>query len=166
MTLCTRGLGSSNNICLFGLGSYGAYVITDGGRDTGSGGSVPQYQIAPRKIFLKIDDQEPSLRLSDITPEQIRETLSEATEVTLDGETYEVSGLPMPTPKQALEMLPPDDLIKKIEAVKRELGVSEKKAVVALKLRAKKELSAAKLIKEKLVEHDEALALIIIFSEV
>jgi len=150
------------------MGGYTAYVVPpeEPEEEEHGGRKGDVYQVAPRKIFIKPDLSEPSLRLADIQPKEAKEILSEATEVTIDGDTYDVISGPPITPKQALEMLPPHHLERKIAAVREELGVTKKKAVSALKLRAKKELAAAEVLKAEMVKDDEELALIIIMSEV
>lgn len=162
MTLATRGLGPSNNICTHGLGAYVVYV-----EEYSAGGYIrKKYEVMPRKIFIKREPGEPSLRLKDIEPKKIIEVMEKVTEITIEGEKYFVTGGPEPTPAAALKMLPPSELVAKLEAVQKELGVTKAKARKALKIRAEKEITAAKIFKMELVREDEELALIIIMSEV
>jgi len=165
VTLATRGLGASNNICTFGLGPYGVYLVPE--EEYSAGGYIrKKYEVMPRKIFIKRSQGEPSLRLKDIEPKKIREVMEKVTEITIEGEKYFVTGGPEPTPAAALKMLPPTELAAKIEAVQLELGVTKEKARKALKIRAAKEMRAADQLKMELVREDEELALIIIMSEV
>lgn len=167
MTLATRGLGPSNNLCLFGLGSYGVYLVP-ADEDFGGSGFIgkKKYEVLPRRMFISTKPGEPSLRLKDIEPKKVLEVLAKSTEVTIDNEKYFVTGGPEPTPAAALKMLPPHELEAKLVAVQAELGVTKALARKALKIRAEKEIESAKVFKMQLVKEDEELALIIIMSEV
>ncbi len=165
MTLATRGLGPSNNICLFGLGNYGIFLLP--AEEYSAGGYISKkYEVMPRRIFINRKPGEPSLRLKDIEPKLIKQVMEEVTEITIEGEKYFVTGGPEPTPAAALKMLPPEDLDRKIKDVIEELGVTKAEARKALKIRAEKEILSAKQFKMDLVREDEELALIIIMSEV
>jgi len=164
--LSTRGLGPSNNLCTFGLGPYGVYLVPAEEEFSAGGYIRKKYEVSPRKIFIKQDVGEPSLRLKDIAPKVIKQVMEKVTEITVEGETYFVTGGPEPTPAAALKMLPPTELAAKLKAVQEELGVTKVEARKALKIRAAKEIQAAKIFKMQLVKEDEELALIIIMSEV
>jgi hypothetical protein len=125
-----------------------------------------QFEVIPRKIFIKSKPGEPSLRLKDIKPEAIKEVMEKSTEITVDGEKYSVTGGPAPTPAAALKMLLPYELEAKLAAVQKEVGVARGEARKILKARADKEMKAAEAFKMELVREDEELALIIIMSEV
>jgi len=164
VTLATRGLGSSNNICTHGLGTYTAFIIFPPAPDDELGRGS-KFEVMPRRIFIRSKVGEPTLRLADIRPEEVEEILIKATEVVVEGEPYLVQGGRMPTGEAALKMLPSTELAAKIKAVREELGVTEKQAIKALKKRAVKELRAAKEFKLSLVREDDELALIIIMAE-
>lgn len=170
MSYVTRGLGGPvHQLNTAGLGVWAVYVIPEEEYDTGAGGAKKQfreYQVVPRRIWLRKKVGEPTIRLADIRPERADEALKGVTEVVIEGEPYLVAVGPEPTPKQALEMLPPHELEAKIEAVKAELGVVRAEAIKALKVRAKKEIKAAKEYKATLVRDDEEFILLLILSEV
>jgi len=165
VTLATRGLGPTNNICTFGFGSYGVYLLPE--EEYSAGGYIrKKYEVMPRKIFIKREPGEPSLRLKDIKSKIIERVMERVTEITVEGEKYFVTGGLEPTPTAALKMLPPTELAAKLKAVQKELGITKVQAKKALKVRAEKEIQAAKIFKMQLVREDEELALIIIMSEV
>lgn len=166
MTILTRGLGQTNTILTAGLGVYTVLLVPEA--DYGGSGFVrkEKFEVMPKRIFLTTKVGEPSLRLKDIEPQQIAEVLEKATEVTVEGEKYFVTGGPEPTPTAALKMLPQHELEAKLKAVMKEMVVTRALARKALKARAAKEIEAAKIFKMALVKEDEELALIIIMSEV
>jgi hypothetical protein len=164
MTIPTSGLGPSNTLVTRGLGPYLVFIIRPEGPETG--GSKPQFYVAPRRIWLKRKKEEPLLKLEEIEPQVIEEALEQVTEMRIDEEVYRVTGKPEPTPKQALAMLPKADLEAKLIRVKYELGVTKKEAMKILEERAKKEIEAAREFKMTLVKDDEEFILIIIMSEV
>lgn len=135
--------------------------------DLGPGGLIKygeeekrkKHYVAPRRIYIK-PKLEPSLRLEDIFPE-----IPEVTEVEIEGEPYQVVVGDEPTPKGALEMLPPHELAEKLAAVREDLKATEGEARKYLEAVAEKEIKEAKEIKKSLFIMDEELALLIIFSE-
>ena len=162
--LATRGLGPVNLLATAGLGPYSAFIVVPPDEDKpGTGGS--KFQVAPRRIYIRSKVGEPTLKLTDIKPEEVEEILEQATEVVVEGEPYLVKAGRIPSGKKALEELPPTVLAEKIAAVREELGVTEKQAVKALQKRATKELRAAREFKLSLVREDDELALIIILAE-
>jgi len=163
MTLATFGMGSSNTLVTRGLGIYSAILIQGGG---GTGGSKPQFYVAPRRIWLRKKVGEPTLRLADIRPEAIDEALDQVTEMVIEGEPYLVTGGVEPTPKEAVAMLGKPELDLKLKLVQHELGVTKAKARKALEFRAAKEIQAVREFKMELVKDDEEFILIIIMSEV
>jgi len=92
--LATRGLGPVNLLCTAGLGPYKAYIVVPPDEDKpGLGGTKKQFEVMPRRIFIRSKVGEPTLRLADIKPEEVEEILSKATEIVVEGEPYLVSGL-------------------------------------------------------------------------
>lgn len=131
-------------------------IFYDGPR----GGMQKHFEVLPRRIYLKKEAGEPLLRWKDIiAPKEEVEIISE------EGEAYLIIEGPPPTPKQALKLLPKHELKEKIEEVKVELKVLKGEAIKILEGIVEKELKKAEVVKLKLIEDDELLALIIIMSE-
>lgn len=163
MTILTRGIGPSNLILTNGLGPYLVSLIPAGAE---TGGSKPQFYVAPRRIWIRRKAGEPTLRLADIEPKVIEEALNEVTEMVVDGEPYLITGGPESTPKEALAMLAEPELEAKLQRVQHELGITKHEAIKALERRAAKEIEATREFKMKLIKDDEEFILIIIMSEV
>lgn len=167
--LATRGLGPSCLLCTAGLGPYLAYVVPVEPTGPTGGGAKKQfepYSVVPRRIWLRTKVGEPTLRLAEVTREKAEEILQEVTEVVIEGEVYKVSAAKPPTPSMALKLLPEEVLAAKIALAKKELGITKREVMKALRERAAKEIEAAELFKLSLVREDEELALIIIMAEI
>lgn len=130
-----------------------------------TGGSKPQFEVSPRRIYIRKKVPEPTLRLKDIRPEKIEEALEGAVEMVIEGVPYMVVSGPEPTPKMAMERLPPVELEKKIKEVRVELGVTKRAAIEKLEEISAEEIRIAREIKMVLFRDDEEVALIIILAE-
>jgi len=146
--LTTRGLGGSQQLlCTFGHGTYDVVIIPPEEDEDNVGGGRKQFQVSPRRIYLKKRVGEPTFGLEDIAQPAIV--------LEIEGQDYElVEGKP-PTAKQAIAELPIKEFEEKIERAMVELGISKSKAAKALQKRAAKELRGIKRLQKELSDDDD-----------
>lgn len=157
--LTTRGIGGQSQ-CV-PTGGYGAYLF-GGTEDGGDLGGRGKFEVAPRRIYLRDKPPEPALTEENVFVSHETSDLAEQladTTIEVDGDDYRVALGEMPTGKQAVAELSPQERKQKLAAIMREWNVPKREALMKLAARAEKEL------KESLVNDDEEFMIILVAAD-
>jgi len=125
------------------------------------GGTTKQFEVLPRRVYLKKKPGEPMLRWEDILGEE--KTLTDI-RITDKGKTYKAVDIGAPTVEQAIQLMPTPRLEEKLLEVELKYEVTKKEARQILEQLVEVELIEAEELREELVINDD-LALILIMNE-
>lgn len=157
--LATRGMGGPRQLlATAGHGRYSVVIVEPPDElEPGVGGGRKQFQVSPKKIWLRKTKPEARVKYEDIFPEEFV--------LEIEGEDYElVEGKP-PTAAQAIATLPIKELEEKIERAQKALGVSKSVAKKALQKRAAKELRGLKQLQSELAADDEDFFILLMLAD-